>query len=83
MPVVLPAPGGACNTAQAMSASVLCKQSRIVAMGRFFHGKPFNSIASLKWICSIGQRYINAKEQFDKQGFMAALKLKSNHKQID
>ncbi len=39
MQVVLPAPGGACSTAQALFASVLCKRSRTVVTGRPFHGK--------------------------------------------
>ncbi len=68
MQVVLPAPGGACSTAQALSASALCNRSRIVAIGRFFHGKPFNFYCFLK------------RDLFDMLEFLAVLKLESNHK---
>ena len=48
MQVVLPAPGGACNTAQALFASVLCKRSRTASTGRPIHGKLFKFYNFLK-----------------------------------
>ena len=73
MPVVLPAPGGACNTAQALSARVLCNRSSTVATGRPIHGKlsklfyfpDMDSFDSDK-----SAMYINAKKQVDLQGYL-------------
>ena len=70
MQVVLPAPGGACNTAQALSANVLCNRYRIVPIGRFFHGKPFNFYCFLK------------RDLFDMQGFLGVLKIESNQNKL-
>jgi hypothetical protein len=73
MQVVLPAPGGACNTAQALFARVLCKRSRTAFTGRPIHGKPFKFYYFLNWDSFDYDRsalHKNVKKQIDLQGLV-------------
>jgi hypothetical protein len=56
-----------------LSASVVCNRSRIVAMGRPIHGKPFKLYYFLRVDSFDHDRLMihkNVKKQFDMQGFV-------------
>jgi hypothetical protein len=85
MQVVLPAPGGACSTAQKLSASVLCNRSRTASTGRPIHGKLSKFYYFLDRNSFDSDRstmHKNAKKQFDLQGLVQDQKLTLSYKDI-